>query len=449
MLIKTERPDRRRVLRGFVHGGAVAVSLPFLDAFLNENGSALAATGAPLPSRFGTWFWGLGWDAQACTPKTVGAYETPEGLKALEKVKQHVNVYTNFNVLTDGKPNLCHYSGWVGLRCGAAPAARGMLPGPSLDVTIADAVGAGTRFRSLNMAATGGARDSFSFRSAEAVNPPEISAVELYKKVFGAEFADPNSPNFTPDPKILTRKSVLSGIREESQALASELGAADRVRLDEYFTSIRALESRLELQLQKPPPAPNCKVPTEGPADMPIGVDVEQVSARHRAMTDLLVMALVCNQTKVFNMAYSDGGSSLLRKGLEKTHHIITHEEPIDPARGVQIEHVWFLGKAFAELGYFIEAMANTREVDGTLLDRMLIFAHSESSFAKAHTINGVPMFTAGNLGGKVKTGLHVDGQGEAGTRVGYTLQLLMGVPIGGWGQQSMATSRELGEIIA
>jgi hypothetical protein len=58
-------------------------------------------------------------------------------------------------------------------------------------------------------------------------------------------------------------------------------------------------------------------------------------------------------------------------------------------------------------------------------------------------------MFTAGKLNGKVKTGLHIDGKGQAGTQVGYTCQRLMGLPISSWGEQSMQTSREISEIIA
>lgn len=61
MSILVPRPvTRRSVLRGALGGATIGISLPFLDAFLNENGTALAGTGAPLPVRFGTWYWGLG-----------------------------------------------------------------------------------------------------------------------------------------------------------------------------------------------------------------------------------------------------------------------------------------------------------------------------------------------------------------------------------------------------
>jgi hypothetical protein len=450
MLIKTKHISRRRILRGMLNGAAVAVSLPVLDVFLNDNGTALAATGKALPARFGTWFWGLGVNHNIFTPKTVGRdYELPLQMQPLEKVRQHINVFTNYNTLTDGRPNLCHYTGWVALRCGSAPGGRGQLPGQSLDVAIADVIGGGTRFRSLCLAATGAPRDSYSFLSADAINPPEISAVELYQKIFGPEFQDPNSPNFKPDPRLMMRRSVLSGVTEQRKDIERDLPATDKARLDQYYTSIRELENRLELQLQKPPPAPSCKAPPHPPAEMPVGLDVELVSARHRAMTDLLVMAVACNQTKVFNMVYSDSASSLTRKGLDKTHHIVTHEEVIDPEKGYQIEACRFVGDAFKEFAYFLEKLAAMPEGDGSLLDHCLVYAHSDCQLAKTHSIDGIPMFTAGSLSGAVKTGLHIDGNGEPGTRLGYTVQRLMGVPVTSWGQGSMQTSREIGEIIA
>ena len=270
MLIRTDRPSRRQVLRGVLNGAAVAVSLPLLNAFLDGNGTAMAETGKPLPMRFGTWFWGLGVDDNIFVPKTTGAnYALPKQMEALEAVKQHLNVYTNFNIFNDGRPNLCHYSGWVALRCGSAPSSRVSKPGQSLDCAVSDRIGSGSRFSVLNLAATGRPRDSLSFRDADSMNPADISAVEFYQKVFGADFVNPNSASFTPDPKVMIRKSVLSSITEQSKALEQTLGAADRARLDQYYTSVRELENRLALQLEKPPPAPNCKIPARRPATCP------------------------------------------------------------------------------------------------------------------------------------------------------------------------------------
>jgi len=257
MLVKTNAINRRRVLRGMLNGAAITVGLPFLDAFLNNNGTALAATGEPLPQRFGTWFWGLGVDPGIFNPKTAGAnYELTQELMPLEKVRQYVNVFTNFDVMTDGKPNLCHYTGWVALRTGTVPPGRGGIPDKSLDAAIAEVIGGATRYKSIQLAATGEPRDTYSFLNSDAMNNPEISAVEFYKKIFGPDFQDPNSPVFKPNPRIMVRKSVLSAVSDQRQDFEKGLGAADKARLEQYYTSIREIENRLAIQLQKPPRRP-------------------------------------------------------------------------------------------------------------------------------------------------------------------------------------------------
>ena len=65
--------NRRTFLRGTLGGAAVSIGLPFLDVFLNANGNAMAATGAPLPKRFGTWFVGCGMNPLRWDPATTGS----------------------------------------------------------------------------------------------------------------------------------------------------------------------------------------------------------------------------------------------------------------------------------------------------------------------------------------------------------------------------------------
>jgi hypothetical protein len=440
--------SRRRVLRGALGGAAVTVCLPFLDCFLDSRGEALA-NGVPVPTRFGTWFWGLGMNEKIFVPKKIGPnFDLAEELESLRPVQQHVNLFTNFRVLTDGRPNLCHTTGWIALRCGTAPSNRTDLASASIDVLISDSMGGGARFRSLELAATGNVRDSYSFRNADAINPPVTSATELYERVFGPEFQDPNSPDFKPDPKIMLQKSVLSGVKEQRDDIVRTLGAADRQRVDQYFTAIRELEGRLELQLQKPPPAEACTLPKKPDGQIGEGEFANVVAERHRAMTDLLVLALACNQTKVFNMIYSASFANTSRVGYSNTHHLITHEEIEDPHLGYQVQNSWYIRRAMEAWSYFVGALAAHKEGDGTLLDRTLVYAHSDTAYAKVHSLDGIPMMTAGRAGGRIKTGLHIDGQGDPGTRLGYTLQHVMGLQPLSWGTGSMNTSKEIGEIL-
>ncbi len=440
--------NRRRILRGMLNGAAVTVALPYLECFLNSNGTALAS-GAPVPIRFGTWFWGLGMTKQIFTPTKVGAdYDLPEQIASWKDIKQHVNLYSNMNVSTDGRPVPCHYTGWVSVMTGEAPLNGSSYPRESIDVTVADAIGTTTRFRSMQLAATANPRSTHSFRSTEAVNPPEVSVSELYQKIFGPEFQDPNSPSFTPDVRIKTRKSVLSGVMEQSADFRRTLGKADQARLDEYFTATRELESRLALQLEKPDPAPACKVPAAANKELPVGIESELLITRHNLMTDFLVMALACNQTRVFNMMYSDATAVTTRKGFAKVHHTITHEEPYDVKLGYQTEASWFVTRSMESFAYFVKALAKFKEGDATLLDRSLVFGYSDLSLAQAHSLVGIPMMTAGSAGGRLKTGIHFDGKGAPVTRVGLTVQQALGLQTAEWGQNSMRTSQAIGEVL-
>lgn len=440
---------RRTVLRGMLGGAAINVALPLLNCFLNENGTALAS-GAPLPLRFGTWYWGCGMNPQLWVPKQVGAdYDLPPELAPIKPFKNHVSVLSSYKVALDGYSNFGHISGnWV-LRTGAAPAREDEIPAPTFDVLIGDAIGSGTRFHSLELAATGNPQHSYSARNSSIKNPGTASAVELYTRVFGAGFQDPNAAEFKPDPSIMLQKSVLSAVAEHRAGFMKQVGSEDRARLDEYFTSLRQAEQQLELQLQKPPRAQACSIPPK-PADIvPVGVEITQVIANHKLMADLLAMALACNQTKVFNMVFSDSPSSLRKAGSAMTHHLLTHEEPVDKELGYQRESSFFNYQSMVAWAAFLQAMSNIREGSGTLLDNMLIVAHSDTQLAKTHSIDGIPVMIAGKAGGRLRSGVHVAGHGAPITSIGLTVQQVMGLTVESWGTKSNQTSKPVADILA
>jgi hypothetical protein len=257
---------RRRPLRSGFQGAAVALCLPILDMALDVNGEAFAATGAQLPVRFGTWHWGCGMNPDRWVPSATGTgWESTPELKPLETFRRDINVYSGYSAMLDGRSNEPHVSAVWALRTGYAPKSKEDIPEPSFDYLIARSMGGGVRFRSLNMAATGGETDSYSNAGNNSLVAPEPTALSLYKRVFGPGFQDPNSGNFTPDPDTLLRKSVLSSFQEERATLLREASMADRTKLDAYFTSVRELEQQLALELERPAPAESCAVPTNMP----------------------------------------------------------------------------------------------------------------------------------------------------------------------------------------
>jgi len=441
--------SRRTALKGILNGAGVVVGVPLLNAFLDGNGEAMAATGAAVPVRFGTWFWGLGVNPNRWFPSKAGpGYDLKPELAPIAAFKDKINILGNFAVPLDGAPNLPHATGGPAIRTGRALTAERGLPGESFDVTIADQIGKRSRFSSLEMSSSGDPRNSLSGRGGGNLNPSEVSAGSLYQRVFGTGFQDPNSGNFTPDPVAMARRSVLSGVSEQRQSLMAAVGAEDRQKLDQYFTSIRQLENQLDVQLTKPEPLQACVVPRKIP-ELPVNAEIETVMRNHELMTDLLVMALACDQTRVFNMMFNNGASSLTRIGSTITHHQLTHEEVLDNRLGYQPEATYFLTRIMEAWVYFVSALDKVKEGNRTLLDNTLVLAHSETEFAKFHTIDNIPMMTAGSAGGRLKTGIYVDGIGTPVSRVGLTLQQVMGVPVDRWGAKSLETNRTLTEIVA
>lgn len=444
--------SRRSMLRGMMRGSAVVVGLPLLEIFLNGNGDALAA-GAPIPTRFGTWFWGCGVNSARWFPSNLGPdYDIKEELRPVAPYKDKLSVFSNFNCILDGKPNLVHWSGVMATFSGSAPNKGGVSGGiaeaPTIDCLIADHIGKDTRFRSLEVACTGQSSVSYSMRAGSTVNPSEVDPIKLYQRLFGPEFQDPNQAEFVPDPEIMLRQSVLSTVKEEREALMRGLGAADRQRADQYFTSVRQVEQQLGQLLEKPAPAEACIVPKE-PGQIELGPTWDVALKAHDLLGQLVVMALACNQTRVFNMALSNAGSNLRKAGDPVAFHELTHEEPVDEKLGYQPKATFFMEKSMEAFANMLRMMDSISEGAGTLLDNSLVLATSESNFAKIHSVDNLPIMVAGKAGGKWKSGQHVSGNGDPSSRVGLTIQQVMGMPVTSWGDGAMRTTKPIGEVLA
>lgn len=444
--------SRRNILRGALHGGAVAIALPILDLFLDGNGEAMAATGKPIPTRFGTWFWGCGVNTARWFPSKLGKdYDLKEELQPIAPYKDKVTVFSNLNCNLAGRPNLVHWSGVMATLSGAAPLVGGQQGGtsllPTIDCLVADHIGKGTRFSSLEVACTGQSGVSYSMRAGNTVNPSEVDPVALYRRLFGAEFQDPNKAEFTPDPAIMLRKSVLSAVKDDRDDLMRTLGAADRQRVDQYFTSVRQIEQQMSMMLEKPAPAEACIVAKE-PGRVELGPTWDMALRAHDLLGQLVVMALACNQTRVFNIALSNAGSNLRKAGDPVSHHELTHEEPVDEQLGYQPKATFFMERSMETLAGMLKMLDSVKEGSGTLLDNTLMLATSESNFAKIHSVDNLPIMVAGLGGGKWKSGQHIDGKGDPSSRVGLTIQQVLGMPVESWGEGGMQTSKPISEVM-
>lgn len=446
----TGKFSRRSILRGVVGGAAVGVALPNLDMFLDGNGLAYADTGAKMPVRFGTYFWGLGLTPGRWVPETVGAgWEiTPELGSLGGGLEKKVSVFSGFRVHLDGRPNLQHWTGQGAVMSGLAPSKIGTFNAGTFDLDVSRAIGGGTRFRSVNLTPFGNPKLSYSSATGTGFNTPETTPLSLYEKLFGEGFQDPNSPDWSPDPSLMVRQSVLSAVTEQRKALLAEASAADRVKLDQYFTSIREMENQLDVQMQRPAPAEACFVPGGPPETRPSG-RIDRVNEANSQMAELMAMALACNQTKVFNVVHTSATSEAYLEGDSKIYHLHTHDEPVDPELGYQKVSSQLAELAFRGYGEFLRALDRIPEGDGTLLDNTLVLGYSDTGYAKIHSTDNIPMFLGGHAGGAHKGNMHVVGNGDPVSRLSLTAQQLVGVPVGSFGVGGMETSKAITEVMA
>jgi hypothetical protein len=100
-------------------------------------------------------------------------------------------------------------------------------------------------------------------------------------------------------------------------------------------------------------------------------------------------------------------------------------------------------------LASVLKEMDAIQEGDGTLLDHSLLMAYSDQSYAKIHAVDGIPIMLAGNANGRMKTGYHIAGGGNPVSRVGLTVQMIMGLAVDGWGKGSMQTKSAYTELLA
>ncbi len=392
--------NRRTVLRGLLRGAVISVGLPPLEMFFNSNGSAYACGGA-IPKRFGLFYWGNGNRPERWVPEGEGtAWELSEELAPLVNVQPKISVISGMAIHF---PNLYpHTSGAAALLSGMELMGSGeniTFAGPSIDQIIAGSIGVNSLYRSIQTSPTGAS--GLSYNGANARNPPEASPWALFERLFGPAFQLPGEGGAV-DPRLALRQSVLDAVLADLNRLRAQVGRADQLRLDQHMEGVRELEQRLALLQQDPPALDACALPAAPLQSYPDIDGRPQVSAISRAQCDLLVMAMACDQTRVFGHYFSDPVSDVLYADATAGHHDLTHNE-LDPQPEVHEITVGIV----SELAWLLERMDAVQEGDGTLLDNSAVLATSEVSLGHIHAIDDLPIVLAGSACGRLQTGVH------------------------------------------
>jgi hypothetical protein len=392
--------DRRAVLRGLLGGAAVSVGLPPLEAMLGVNGEALA-DGTALPTRFGVWFWGNGVRPERWVPATTGTGWSPsDELAPLAAHQAYVSVVSGLEIKTATHP---HHSGMTGIMTGRPYHQLGTtrdtivttFAGQSVDQIAADHVAGLTPFRSLELGVTrfrgtdeGSTFQHLSHNGPNSPNPSEYDAMAVYQRLFGAP----------ADPQLdLARRSVLDAVGGQIGRLQRQIGASDRVRLEQHLESVRTLELRLAAEAGACGAVAAPEIPSEASG-------LEPIEEKNELMSRLLALALACDLTRVFSLQWSTAGSGVVvwQVGATQSLHYVNHNEA-PPAPTAHAATTFTM----ENLGFLLQTLRDTPEGDGNLLDRCSILCTSELTEGWTHSNEDFPILVAGKGGGRLRGGVH------------------------------------------
>jgi hypothetical protein len=281
--------------------------------------------------------------------------------------------------------------------------------GISVDQVAAQQIGSATRFPSLELGCddsrTIGNCDSgyscaytnsLAWRGPATPMPPETNPRLVFERLFG-DIDTSLSPEVRAR-RLMYRRSILDLVNERTSKLASTLGPTDRRKLDEYLTSIREIEQRIE----KAEKDMTGLTPT---IDKPTGVPVLYADYVN-LMFDLQLIAFQADQTRIVTMMMGREGSmrTYPELGVPDPHHPLTHHR----GNPEWIERVTKINTLHMELfAGFIKKMKETPDGDGSLLDHTIIVYGSGLSDGNRHTHEDLPIAVIGH-GGGFRMGSHI-----------------------------------------
>jgi hypothetical protein len=430
---KKYRLSRRTILRGLAGGSLVTVGLPALEAMLDNHGTAYAA-GQPFPKRFGTWFYGVGLIARnagdAITaffpPSAPGpSWQPARLLQPLMAAKDYVTVLGGLQwPLGNSQAHHVSRTGPLSGSYNTNNIGNGGKQGPgadplasSIDRIVADAWKGRTRIDSVEIAISrsGHYAGMSSFTPTQVFNG-EFDPANVYKRLFGAgvpmaagSMPAPSGP--APVPKdALARQSVLDAVLADAQELRKRLGKADGVRLDAHLSGLDEIENQikaLEMAGSLPSQAvAACKLPPSAGMRGDSGghEDLEGIS---KVMSDLLVMALACDLTRVFSYEFgsAEGNTIFWQVGLTQALHGLTHAGGNwDPGL---LNAAEFSMKQFA---YLVEKLRATPQGAGNLLDSLCLYWTTEYLAASNHQMSSGnhPILVVGKANGALRAGQYL-----------------------------------------
>jgi len=455
--VNPQRLNRRTLLRGALGGLGFSLGLPALDMMLNTNGTALAA-GAPLPKRFGVFYWGGGIVHSTWTPGSTGTgWALPGSFADWSDLSKYLTIATGINH-PESSP------GHIPARGDALSASHDLtinttkdpgtyrgqnMPEPTIDNIVAEAWKGQTAFDALQIGIcrTGPYASNTSWkRGGTTYNRHEPSPQALFDRLF--KTGVPQTSTSAVAATAALDKSMLDALKGDSDALLQrKLGAGDRQRVEQHLDAVRSLEKSLQDRQKLGTTA--CKNPDRPTrTDFGDGGTHEEKEAKSQIMSDLLAVALACDMTRVFSYEFSAGQSTTFywEIGVNREEHQLTHDDP----QGAPMQTITRF--KMKNLAYLARALASKPEGAGNVLDNTLIFGTSEHAVSGFHDNKDHPFVFVGKAGGAFKAGTHYqdpNGSNQNGPKVLLTAVRAVGVQLDKIGQSGGEQGRQVSDSIS
>jgi hypothetical protein len=367
------------------------MALPLLDAFGVGRARAGVKEAEVVPRRMVCVNTPLGLHPAYFFPETSGRdYELSPYLEVLKDFRDDFTVISGLSH-PDVGPS--HDSNLSFLTSAPHPERRaGFKNSISLDQFAAEHLYGQTRFPTLTLSCEGA---GLSWTKSGAPVPTEDWPSSVFAKLFlegGPEQVQAQAR------RLADGQSVLDSVRDQARKMKDVLGAGDREKLDEYFTSVRELEQRLALAeawAKKPKPKVNAKPPV----NIQNGADLV---GKTRLWFDLIHLALQTDSTRLITLQLLGTSNVPPIPGVNQGHHDLSHHGQ-DPAKIAQLKTIEL--EKLRTLHEFLTQLRTTKESGESLLDRAIVFFSSNLGDASKHSVKNMPIILAG---GGFKHGQHL-----------------------------------------
>jgi hypothetical protein len=416
MIITQKHLPRRTFLRGV----GTAFALPLLDAMIPALRAERLTAAAPV-RRLGFLYYTLGVNVDKWRPKGEGAdYQLSEALAPLAPHKNKFVVITGLSSDPDRTKAGFHDRALTSFMTGVEMTRGKVQVGISVDQIAAQALGKETQFASLELSTEYNLElGGVSYKTATTPLPFEPNPRRVFERLFGeGGKIDPvaSAERRTAD------QSSLDTVTARIAELKARLGPSDRRKLDEYLQSIRDIERRIQVALEKKPvDLPDVARPAGIPDSWPEHVKI---------MFDLQALALQADLTRVwtFMMAREASSMTFPHLGITMGHHEISHHN-------FEADKLAALAKINVNqselFAYFLTKLESIKEGNSTLLDHSLIMYGSDLSVPTVHSQHDLPIIVAGGAAGRIAGGRYIAFPGDTTPLTNLYLTMLdkVGVP--------------------